>query len=199
MRTEYRLEIIRLFRFQREHIWNLRQAGPGLVATFPLNRKTTVQAHFRCRHQDLIRGRGPHLTSTAVPRMFLYYQRRLVLAADLAHVKLGRGLRRSSRFFFIPRTRWQLPTFDYPATQHTICRSLPSLLDPAVEKRLAQLDVDKEKLLEQIAETQRSKRAELRDWDRLDRESSICALKSELAEGHLQRMADESIGGGNLF
>ncbi|CAI7609625.1 unnamed protein product [Penicillium palitans] len=78
-------------------------------------------------------------------------------------------------------------------------RSLPSLLDPAVEKRLAQLDVDKEKLLDQIAETQRSKRAELRDWDRLDRESSICALKSELAEGHLQRMADESIGGGNLF
>ncbi|CAI7614877.1 unnamed protein product [Penicillium discolor] len=78
-------------------------------------------------------------------------------------------------------------------------RSLPSLLEPAVEKRLAQLDVDKEKLLEQIAETQRSKRAELRDWDRLDRESSICALKSELAEGHLQRMADESIGGGNLF
>ncbi|KAJ5836139.1 hypothetical protein N7447_002165 [Penicillium robsamsonii] len=78
-------------------------------------------------------------------------------------------------------------------------RSLPSLLDPAVEKRLAQLDIDKEKLLEQIAETQRSKRAELRDWDRLDRESSICALKSELAEGHLQRMADESIGGGNLF
>ncbi|KAJ6188921.1 hypothetical protein N7519_003829 [Penicillium mononematosum] len=78
-------------------------------------------------------------------------------------------------------------------------RSLPSLLDPAVEKRLAQLDADKEKLLEQIVETQRSKRAGLRDWDRLDRESSICALKSELAEGHLQRMADESIGGGNLF
>jgi hypothetical protein len=46
---------------------------------------------------------------------------------------------------------------------------------------------------------QRSKRAELRDWDRLDRESSICALKSELAEGNLQRMADESIGGGILF
>ncbi|KAJ5164696.1 uncharacterized protein N7500_006526 [Penicillium coprophilum] len=78
-------------------------------------------------------------------------------------------------------------------------RSLPSLLDPAVEKRLFQLDVDKERLLEQIADTQRSKRAELRDWDRLDRESSICALKSELAEGHLQRMADESIGGANLF
>lgn len=78
-------------------------------------------------------------------------------------------------------------------------KSLPSLLDPVVERRLSQLDADKEKLLEQIAETQRSKRAELRDWDRLDRESAICALKSELAEGHLQRMADESIGGGILF
>lgn len=78
-------------------------------------------------------------------------------------------------------------------------RALPSPLDAATEKRLSQLEVDREKLLEQMAETQRSKRAGLRDWDRLDRESSICALKSELAEGHLQRMADESIGGGVLF
>jgi predicted alpha/beta hydrolase len=68
-----------------------------------------------------------------------------------------------------------------------------------VEKRLSLLEADKEKLLEQIAETQRTKRLELRDWDRLDREGAICALKSELAEGHLQRMADESIGGGILF
>jgi predicted alpha/beta hydrolase len=72
-------------------------------------------------------------------------------------------------------------------------------LDAASEKRLAQLELDKEKLLEQMAETQRLKRAGLRDWDRLDRESSICALKSELAEGHLQRMVDESLGGGILF
>lgn len=78
-------------------------------------------------------------------------------------------------------------------------RALPSPLDAATEKRLSQLEVDREKLLEQMAETQRSKRAGLRNWDRLDRESSICALKSELAEGHLQRMADESIGGGVLF
>jgi hypothetical protein len=72
-------------------------------------------------------------------------------------------------------------------------------LDAATEKRLSQLEIDKEKLLEQMAEKQRLKRAGLREWDRLDRESSICALKSELAEGHLQRMADESIGGGVLF
>lgn len=73
------------------------------------------------------------------------------------------------------------------------------MLDAAAEKRLSQLDVDREKLMHQVAETQRSKRSGLRDWDRLDRESSICALKSELAEGHLQRMADESLGGGVLF
>ncbi|KAJ5345536.1 hypothetical protein N7452_003540 [Penicillium brevicompactum] len=78
-------------------------------------------------------------------------------------------------------------------------KSFSNFLDPAVEKRLCQLETDREKLLEQIAETQRTKRVELRDWDRLDRESAICALKSELAEGHLQRMADESIGGGILF
>lgn len=78
-------------------------------------------------------------------------------------------------------------------------RASPSVLDPAAERRLHQLEVDREKLFEQIATTQASKRAGLRDWDRLDRESSICALKSELAEGHLQRMADESMGGGIPF
>lgn len=75
---------------------------------------------------------------------------------------------------------------------------LPSV-DSATEKRLSQLELDREKLLEHMTETQKSKRAGLRDWDRLDREISICALKSELAEGHLQRMADESIGGGIPF
>ncbi|KAJ6002892.1 hypothetical protein N7451_005439 [Penicillium sp. IBT 35674x] len=78
-------------------------------------------------------------------------------------------------------------------------RTLPSALDGATEKRLSQLDSDQEKLLEQMAESQRLKRAGLRDWDRLDHESSICALKSDLAEGHLQRMADEAIGGGIPF
>ncbi|KAJ5833163.1 hypothetical protein N7474_001474 [Penicillium riverlandense] len=78
-------------------------------------------------------------------------------------------------------------------------RTLPSLLDPVTEKRLSQLEADQVKLLEQIAETQRAKRTGLRDWDKLDRESSISALRSELAEGHLQRMADESIGGSILF
>lgn len=69
-------------------------------------------------------------------------------------------------------------------------RSLPSDLDAPTEKRLLQLDTDKDRLIEQIADSQRLKRIGIRDWDRLDRESSICALKSELAEGHLQRITD---------
>ncbi|KAJ5929407.1 hypothetical protein N7454_007255 [Penicillium verhagenii] len=78
-------------------------------------------------------------------------------------------------------------------------RTMPSTLDAATEKRLIQLECDREKLLDQMAESQKLKRAGLRDWDRLDHESSICALKSDLAEGHLQRMADETIGGGIPF
>ncbi|KAL4938660.1 hypothetical protein BDV06DRAFT_200392 [Aspergillus oleicola] len=66
----------------------------------------------------------------------------------------------------------------------------PSELGPVPQKRLSQLDTDRDRLFEQIAESQKLKRAGLRDWDRLDRESSICALKSELAEGHLQCITD---------
>ncbi|OGM43589.1 hypothetical protein ABOM_007134 [Aspergillus bombycis] len=69
-------------------------------------------------------------------------------------------------------------------------RCFPSDLDALTEKRLWQLDADRDRLMEQIADTQKSKCTGMRDWDRLDRDSSICALKSELAEGHLQRIAD---------
>ena len=77
---------------------------------------------------------------------------------------------------------------------------LLSGLDPSSEKRLTQLELDKEKLLEQIAEKQKVKRAGLRDWDRLDRESATSALRSELADGHLQRMVEgDGVGGGVAF
>ncbi|KKK16064.1 hypothetical protein ARAM_000734 [Aspergillus rambellii] len=67
---------------------------------------------------------------------------------------------------------------------------LPSEIDTNTEKTLSQLDSDKGRLFEQITESQKLKRAGLREWDKFDRESSICALKSELAEGHLQCIAD---------
>ncbi|KAJ0413719.1 hypothetical protein BJY00DRAFT_296334 [Aspergillus carlsbadensis] len=69
-------------------------------------------------------------------------------------------------------------------------RPAPYELDTVTERRLSQLDLDKDRLFEQNAENQRLKRIGLRDWDRLDRESSICALKSELAESHLQCITD---------
>ncbi|PGH00613.1 hypothetical protein GX51_05712 [Blastomyces parvus] len=76
---------------------------------------------------------------------------------------------------------------------------LPSALDPSREKRLAQLELDKEKLLEQIEEKQKAKRAGLREWEKLSRESSTGALRSELAESHLQRMTEGDGLGGSAF
>ncbi|GIJ85434.1 hypothetical protein Asppvi_004291 [Aspergillus pseudoviridinutans] len=86
----------------------------------------------------------------------------------------------------------QRPT-NYLAGINTIVpggRLLAYDLDSTVEKRLAQLEMDKERLFEQIADSQRLKHLVIRDWERLDRESSICALKSELAEGHLLCITD---------
>jgi hypothetical protein len=53
------------------------------------------------------------------------------------------------------------------------------------------LKADEEKLVEQALEKQLLKRQGLRDWDRLQRESALNALRSDLAEVHLQRMTEE--------
>ena len=71
----------------------------------------------------------------------------------------------------------------------------PSGLDPAAEKRLQQIEEDKKKLLEQIEEKQRVKRQGLREWEKAERESRRDGLKSELAEGHLERLTGEGVGG----
>lgn len=76
---------------------------------------------------------------------------------------------------------------------------LPSGLDPQAEKRLAQLEEDKKKLLEAIEDKQKQKRAGLREWDKAERESAREGLKSELAEGHLDRMTGEGGMGGSAF
>lgn len=65
-----------------------------------------------------------------------------------------------------------------------------SSLDPTTEKRLSQLEADRERLFEQFAESQKWKRLVIMDWDKLDRESSVGDLKSELADGHLQCITD---------
>ena len=71
----------------------------------------------------------------------------------------------------------------------------PSGLDPAAEKRLQQIEEDKKKLLEQIEEKQRIKRQGLREWEKAERESRRDGLKSELAEGHLEKLTGEGVGG----
>lgn len=63
-------------------------------------------------------------------------------------------------------------------------------LDPAIGRRISQLETDKEKIMEQFAERHRFRRACVKDWGQVDRESSIGSLKSELAEGHLHQIAE---------
>ncbi|MCJ1352600.1 MAG: hypothetical protein MMC33_002584 [Icmadophila ericetorum] len=76
-------------------------------------------------------------------------------------------------------------------------KPLPSGLDPGQERRLQQLEDDRKKLLEAIEEKQKVKRSGLKDWEKAERESKRDMLKSELAEGHLDRLAgEEGMSGG---
>ena len=75
----------------------------------------------------------------------------------------------------------------------------PSGMDAGAERRLAQLEEDKRKLLEQIEEKQKAKRAGLREWDKTERETKREGLKSELAEGHLERITGEGVMTGAAF
>lgn len=79
-------------------------------------------------------------------------------------------------------------------------KAFPSQMEFPTEKRLAQLELDKTRLFDQAMQIQESKRSVMRDWDRLDRESSISTLRSELAEGHLQRITGGEGGhAGTIF
>ncbi|MCJ1454512.1 hypothetical protein MMC28_004865 [Mycoblastus sanguinarius] len=75
---------------------------------------------------------------------------------------------------------------------------LPSALDPAAKKRLAELEEGRKKLLEEIEEKQREKRKNLREWESRERESRRDGLRSELAEGALEAMS-EGVGTGTAF
>lgn len=66
----------------------------------------------------------------------------------------------------------------------------PSGLDPTIERRLAQLESDRNRLQAQVEEKQKAKRARLREWDRLVRESATGALRSEFAEAQLQKLTE---------
>lgn len=61
------------------------------------------------------------------------------------------------------------------------------------------MEEDKKKLLEAIEEKQRVKRAGLREWEKAERESKREGLKSELAEGQLERLTGEGGMSGAAF
>ena len=67
-------------------------------------------------------------------------------------------------------------------------KAAPSALDSSAERRLQQLEEDKKKLEDMIAEKQRIKRQGLRDWETKERESARDGLRSELAEQSLENM-----------
>ena len=67
-------------------------------------------------------------------------------------------------------------------------KAAPSGLDPAAEKRLQQIEDEKKKLEEMIAEKQRVKRQGLREWETKERESARDGLRSDLAEQGLENM-----------
>ena len=77
--------------------------------------------------------------------------------------------------------------------------ALPSAMDPAAKKRLAELEEGRKKLLEQIEEKQKEKRKELREWGSRERESRRDGLRSELAEEALDAMSGEGVGTGTAF
>lgn len=103
----------------------------------------------------------------------------------------------------VPNTPQRNTRTNYMATLPTTVpggRLLPLVFDFAIEKRLMNLKSDEEKLVEQVVEKQQMKRTGLRDWDRLQRESALNALRSELAEVHLQRMTeDDRLEGSTAF
>ena len=68
-------------------------------------------------------------------------------------------------------------------------------MDPASVKKLAQLEEESKRLRETIEEKQRVKRQSLREWESREREARRDGLRSELAEGQLEGLSGEVIGG----
>jgi hypothetical protein len=68
-----------------------------------------------------------------------------------------------------------------------------------VSDKLKQLEADKKKLEDVLAEKEAKKRAALRDWDRLERESKREGYKAELAEEQIKTISGEGGFGGAAF
>jgi len=72
----------------------------------------------------------------------------------------------------------------------------PDLYD---RSRLDKLEEDAERLRKLVDEKQVRKRRGLREWERLERESRVAGLRSELAEDSVARISGEVGGGSAAF
>jgi hypothetical protein len=73
---------------------------------------------------------------------------------------------------------------------------MPELVDTS---KILKLEEEARKLREQIEAKEAAKRASMREWDSLGRDSDNAALRSELAEQHLMSMNVDSEVGGAAF
>ena len=71
---------------------------------------------------------------------------------------------------------------------------LPSGLPPDQEKRIKMLEAEAERMRSEIAEKQKIKREVLNEWEVRERESEREALRSDLAEQHLQQLMEGEDG-----
>ncbi|KAJ9610883.1 hypothetical protein H2200_005660, partial [Cladophialophora chaetospira] len=98
-----------------------------------------------------------------------------------------------------PRTQRFNTVQQHLATNEKIIpggKLLPSGLPPDQEKRIKLLEAEAERMRIEIAEKQKLKREVLNEWEVRERESEREALRSELAEQHLQQLmeGDDGIG-----
>jgi hypothetical protein len=71
--------------------------------------------------------------------------------------------------------------------------------DSAITERLTKLQLEQQKIERELAEKLEKKRKSVRQWEKLDRESSREGLKGELAEKQVRMMAGEGGLGGAAF
>ncbi|KAI9814516.1 MAG: hypothetical protein M1826_002189 [Phylliscum demangeonii] len=78
-------------------------------------------------------------------------------------------------------------------------RMYPSAIERSVSERLAKLDVERRKLEAELADRQERKRAGLRRWENMERETARDGLRTELAEQHVRAMGGEGHSSGPAF
>ncbi|EXJ67610.1 uncharacterized protein A1O5_08956 [Cladophialophora psammophila CBS 110553] len=103
----------------------------------------------------------------------------------------------SSTSMTYPRTQRFNTVQQHLATNEKIVtggKLLPTGVPPDQEKRIKMLEAEAERMRTEISEKQKLKREVLNEWDVRERESEREALRSDLAEQHLQQLMEGEDG-----